>query len=783
MALKNKRTSNVGGVQIHVESAYDKIQVVADNITELLALENHFKEMNGIYIGALSTNPTTRTDSSALQNGDHYYNSSSKLIYKYIDGAWIYSTVFYNTTDLNAAVGTGPFNVWIAYADTVNGVGISTLPSGKEYIGIANGKATSTVDTSDPSVFTWTDFKGDTGAAGASGSDGSAGSDGNDGVVAIESPTIPANITSVVTSTTVKFNWTPPTYGGHGYTKVYRAAWSGTVPTFSESYLIASIQGHFVDIGLSPVQNYRYWFRHVNLNGVSSALSLDVGHNVLTLTALENTSNWVSTAQLDATLAARLDKLDTTLFSINGVNKIGVLGALTQLDTNTTALNGNFNSLQSLVGNGGSGLIEDFNDLKTAYDATVVTVGNNSSGTVAAVNSQGAHYFLKHNVNGRISGFGLSSTIAQGEFSDEQVTSQFAVLADDFVIAHPATGTNANQATVPFRIVNGTTFIKEAIIEEVTAGKLTAGTITTQNILIGSSAFNISGAAQGTGKGSLVVTGAGSSKVTLGYITSSTIGLEIKDVNGITVLDHQTLAADMRNASQQWGDVQGISAWAGLSGITVANASTYIASAAITNAQIGNLDASKITTGTLAAGRIDANSITADLINVDHIAANSITLANGALATGSVATAKVVDNAITEIKTSYTASVTLPTSKAMTQTNTVTFSAVDDFDSIVLMWTAQMTTGTGNKEKIEAQFQKGTTTGNQAQVSNLESEINTGVLGDTDVGGPIATMSFTDTNLGTGSRIYTVKARVSSASPNQTVVMYYNHFTAIGVKK
>ena len=84
MALKNKRTSNVGGVQIHVESAYDKIQVVADNITELLALENHFKEMNGIYIGALSTNPTTRTDSSALQNGDHYYNSSSKLIYKYI---------------------------------------------------------------------------------------------------------------------------------------------------------------------------------------------------------------------------------------------------------------------------------------------------------------------------------------------------------------------------------------------------------------------------------------------------------------------------------------------------------------------------------------------------------------------------------------------------------------------------------------------------------------------------------------------------------------------------
>ena len=202
-----------------------------------------------------------------------------------------------------------------------------------------------------------------------------------------------------------------------------------------------------------------------------------------------------------------------------------------------------------------------------------------------------------------------------------------------------------------------------------------------------------------------------------------------------------------------------------------------------TNCSIENISASNITTGTIAAARIDANSITANLINVNHIAANSITVDNGALASGAVVTAKVSDNAITEIKTSYTASVTLPTSKAMTQTNTVTFSSVDDFDSIVLMWTAQMTTGTGNKETIEAQFQKGTSTGNQAQVSNLESEINTGVLGDTDVGGPIATMSFTDTNLGTGSRIYTVKARVSSAGPNQTVVMYYNHFTAIGVKK
>ena len=569
MALKNKRTSNVGGVQIHVESAYDKIQIVADNITELLALETHFKEMNGIYLGTLSANPTTRSDASALQNGDHYYNSSSKLIYKYIDGAWVYNTVFYNEADLNAAVGTGPFNVWIAYADSATGTGISTLPSGKEFIGIANGKSTPTVDTSDPTVFTWTDFKGDTGAQGAAGSNGSTGSDGDDGVVAIQTPTTPASVVIVVTSTTAKFTWTPPTYGGHGYTKVYKTAWSGSAPTFNESYLVASIQGHFVDIGLTPAQNYRYWFRHVNLNGVSSNLSLSTGHQVLTTASLENTNSWLSAANLDAALTTRLDKLDATLFSINGVNKVGVLGALAQLDTNTTTLNGNFNSLQSVVGNGGSGLIEDFNDLKTAYDATVVTVGSNSSGTVAAVNKQGAHYFLKHNVNGRISGFGLSSTVAQGEYADAQVTSQFAVLADDFVIAHPATGTNANQATVPFRIVNGTTFIKEAIIEEMTASKITAGTIATQNILIGSSNFNISGAKYGSGKGALVVnpdpdtgslgTGDNIDVLTIGWLNSTDIGIHLKDAAGATVFKSgTTVAANLANSSQQWSDIAGI---------------------------------------------------------------------------------------------------------------------------------------------------------------------------------------------------------------------------------
>lgn len=810
MALKNPQTSNVGGVQIHVDSAYDNIKLVADNITELLALETYFKEMNGIYLGTATANPTVRGDSSALQNGDHYYNTSSKLLYKYISGSWVYNTVFYNEADLNAAVGTGPFNIWLAYADNISGTGISTLPSGKEFIGFAGGKTTSTVDTSDPSVFTWTDFKGDTGAAGSQGTQGTTGTTGNTGTtgttgttgatgaLVVEAPLTPGNVTVNVTSSYVLASWSPPGYTGHDYTKVYRASWDGTASVPSSGTYLKSARGDMVDGSVAANSYYYYWFSHVNVNGVESGLHAAGGIQAQTLVALSSQTGWVSTDNLDSTLTTKMGLVATTASALSVLT-----GNHSTVSSNLTTLTNNHNALNT-----------NYTTLNNAYTATALVVGNNAAGLVMSVDAQGAHTFFKTNVNGHIAGFGLSNTAAASTASDgskpSSAVSQFAVLADEFVIANPASS-SVSAANIPFRISSGTTYIKEAFIESLTAAKISAGTIATQNILIGSSNFNISGAKYGAGKGALIINNGTRDILKLGYLSSSLVGLEIVDDAGATIFKSgTTVAAHLQNSGTTPADIGytgaldanktlntneltdganlgGTAAIAGVTGagalaeidsITVANAGTYIASAAITEAMIGTLSAAKITTGTLAAGRINAASLAADLITVDHLAANSITLANNALATGAVATAKVADNAITEIKTSYTASATLPTSKAMTQTNTITFSSVDDFDSIVLMYSGQMTTGTGNKEKIEAQFQKAGT-----QVSSGESEINTGVLGDIDVGGPMASMSFTDASPGTGSKVYTVNARVSSASPTQTVVMYYNHFTAIGVKK
>ena len=52
------------------------------------------------------------------------------------------------------------FYTWIAYADDEKGNGISLLPDGKRYMGIAENKLKEEVDISDPSIFKWSLIKG-----------------------------------------------------------------------------------------------------------------------------------------------------------------------------------------------------------------------------------------------------------------------------------------------------------------------------------------------------------------------------------------------------------------------------------------------------------------------------------------------------------------------------------------------------------------------------------------------------------------------------------------------
>ena len=63
------------------------------------------------------------------------------------------------------------YYTWIRYADDEHGSGISDLPLGKEYIGIAYNKETPK-ESNNPKDYTWSKFKGDQGIPGAPGEDG-----------------------------------------------------------------------------------------------------------------------------------------------------------------------------------------------------------------------------------------------------------------------------------------------------------------------------------------------------------------------------------------------------------------------------------------------------------------------------------------------------------------------------------------------------------------------------------------------------------------------------------
>lgn len=69
---------------------------------------------------------------------------------------------------------------WIAYADTIDGDGLSFSPEGKEYLGTAANQLTEEAGT-DPSVYKWVKIKGEQGEQGIPGETGPTGAPGEKG--------------------------------------------------------------------------------------------------------------------------------------------------------------------------------------------------------------------------------------------------------------------------------------------------------------------------------------------------------------------------------------------------------------------------------------------------------------------------------------------------------------------------------------------------------------------------------------------------------------------------
>jgi hypothetical protein len=188
---------------------------------------------------------------------------------------------------------------------------------------------------------------------------------------------------------------------------------------------------------------------------------------VLSLIGVANGTNTAfildtSTVKLDSdlgeTLATKLTYLTVTAEAADGLSQDNAAAILVEQNARVDAVNA---------------LAEDITILQTSVGentASVETLG-------LSVDGIEAKYTVKVDVNGYVAGYGIIATD-----NDGVPTSEFAVLADKFIIAHPG-GDDPDTLVIPFVVEDGVVYMQDvvignALISSVEAGKLTAGDIT-----------------------------------------------------------------------------------------------------------------------------------------------------------------------------------------------------------------------------------------------------------------------------------------------------------------
>lgn len=129
---------------------------------------------------------TWNADSSPVRvkyssdNVDYHYgfqNNDTWAIYSYDGGlTWTTGVKIVGTNGIPGVNGEDgkTYYTWIKYADNAQGGGMSQVPEGKSYIGIAYNKDTE-IESNNPSDYEWSKFKGDDGTPGIPGTNGKDG--------------------------------------------------------------------------------------------------------------------------------------------------------------------------------------------------------------------------------------------------------------------------------------------------------------------------------------------------------------------------------------------------------------------------------------------------------------------------------------------------------------------------------------------------------------------------------------------------------------------------------
>lgn len=91
MPRKPTTSSNLGAVQKFIDTAYDEMKVLYENLDSLLTVEAGLDSLI-VYQGGLSAPPSERTDGTPLEDGDYYFDTGVEGIGFYIEESdeWVY---------------------------------------------------------------------------------------------------------------------------------------------------------------------------------------------------------------------------------------------------------------------------------------------------------------------------------------------------------------------------------------------------------------------------------------------------------------------------------------------------------------------------------------------------------------------------------------------------------------------------------------------------------------------------------------------------------------------
>jgi uncharacterized coiled-coil protein SlyX len=196
------------------------------------------------------------------------------------------------------------------------------------------------------------------------------------------------------------------------------------------------------------------------ITGLQSELDnsqLDIAANASATSAL---TTRVTTAEGTITTQGTSITTLTSNLATTNTNVTGNATAISGIDTRVTSAEGTITSQA------------------TAITSLTTTVGTNTasiSTQATSINGIEANYGVKVDINGRVTGFGLNSTVATAT-----PTSEFYVIADKFAVVDPAS--TASTPIIPFTVAAG--LITMGTNVRISGDLVTTGTISAERISI-----------------------------------------------------------------------------------------------------------------------------------------------------------------------------------------------------------------------------------------------------------------------------------------------------------